>query len=80
VLSISVPCILTEDQRDDGMSICGDLIGSADKDGKFLNWIVTGDETWHFLYDPQLSDNRPPGNHHNHQERRNRDRTGQRAK
>jgi leucyl aminopeptidase len=26
------------------MSICGDLIDSADKDGTFLNRFVTGDE------------------------------------
>jgi hypothetical protein len=28
------------------MSICGDLIDSADKDETFLNRIITGDETW----------------------------------
>jgi hypothetical protein len=33
----SVPRVLTQDQRDDRMSICGDLIDSADKDGTFLN-------------------------------------------
>jgi hypothetical protein len=31
-----------------------DLIDSADKNGMFVNWIITGDETWCFLYDPQL--------------------------
>jgi hypothetical protein len=46
--------ILTQDERDDCMSICGDLNDSADKDGMFLNQIITGDETWRFLYDPQL--------------------------
>jgi AraC-like DNA-binding protein len=35
----SVPCVLMQDQRDDRMSICGDLIESADKDGTFLNRI-----------------------------------------
>jgi hypothetical protein len=30
------------------MSICGDLIDSADKDGTFLNWIITRDERWLF--------------------------------
>jgi hypothetical protein len=33
----SVSRVLTQDQRDDRMSICGDLINSADKDGTFLN-------------------------------------------
>ncbi|KAJ4431822.1 hypothetical protein ANN_20427 [Periplaneta americana] len=49
----SVPRILSQDQRDDRMTICGDLISSADDDPTFLNRI-TGDETWCFLYDPQL--------------------------
>jgi hypothetical protein len=47
----SVPHVLTQDQHDDRMSICSDLINSANKDGTFLNWIITGDETWCFLYD-----------------------------
>jgi hypothetical protein len=50
----SVPPTLTQDQRDDRKSICGHLIDSADKDGTFLNRIITGDETWCYLYDPQL--------------------------
>ncbi|KAJ4442695.1 hypothetical protein ANN_04284 [Periplaneta americana] len=50
----SVPRILSQDQCDDRMTICGDLINSADDDPTFLNRIITGDETWCFLYDPQL--------------------------
>jgi hypothetical protein len=50
----SVPRVLSQDQRDDCMSICSDLIYNADKGGMFLNWIITGDETWCFLYDAQL--------------------------
>jgi hypothetical protein len=50
----SVPRILTQDQCDDRMSICGDLINSADKDATFLCRIITVDKTWRFLYDPQL--------------------------
>jgi hypothetical protein len=49
----SVPRVLTQD-CDDCMSICGGLIDSADKDGKFLKRNITGDKTWCFLYDPQL--------------------------
>jgi hypothetical protein len=40
----SVPRVLTRDQRDNRMSICGDLIDSANKDGTFLKRIITGDE------------------------------------
>jgi hypothetical protein len=36
------------------MSICGDLIDSAEKVGTLLDQIITGDETWGFLYNPQL--------------------------
>jgi histone-lysine N-methyltransferase SETMAR len=43
-----------QDQRDDHMSICGDLINCADKDWMCPNRIITGDETWCFLYEPQL--------------------------
>jgi hypothetical protein len=50
----SVPCVLTQNQRDDRMSISDDLIDSADKDGTSLSRIIKGDETWCFLYDRQL--------------------------
>ena len=46
----SVPHILTQDQRDDRVMICGDLISCADV---VLNRIITGCETWCFLYDLQ---------------------------
>jgi hypothetical protein len=38
----SVPRFLMQDQCENHMSICGDLIDSADKDGTFLNRIITG--------------------------------------
>ena len=44
-----VPRVLTQDQRDDLMRICGDLI-SADDNPTFLNRIITVDETRFFLY------------------------------
>jgi hypothetical protein len=44
VIQHSIRCFLTQDQRDDRMSTCSDLIDSADKDGTFLNRIITGDE------------------------------------
>lgn len=48
-----VPRMLTADQAQQRQEVCGDLISSADKDPHFLKKIVTGDETWCFLYDPQ---------------------------
>jgi hypothetical protein len=62
------------------MSTCGGLINSADKDGTFLNRIITGNETWCFLYDPQLKQYRPPENRNHRQERTNSDRAGQKAR
>ena len=49
-----IQCVLTQDHRDDRMTICSDLINSADDDMTFLNWTKTGDESWCFLYDLQL--------------------------
>ena len=43
----TVPRILSQDKRDDRMTICGDLISSADDDPTFLNRIITGDKTWY---------------------------------
>jgi hypothetical protein len=48
-----VPRILTQD-RDGRMTICGDLISSADENETFLNRIITGDETLCFIYNLQL--------------------------
>jgi hypothetical protein len=51
MLCVSKHCVsrvLTQDQRDDHMIICGDLISSADEDETFLNQIIIGDETWVF--------------------------------
>jgi hypothetical protein len=50
----SVPCILMQDQRDGHMNTHVDLISSADKDRIVLNWIITGNGIWYFLYDSQL--------------------------
>jgi hypothetical protein len=36
----SVPPVMTQDQREDRMSTCGNLIDSADNDGIFLNRII----------------------------------------
>jgi hypothetical protein len=49
-----VPCVLMQDQRDDHMTIYCNLISIADEDETFLKRIITGDDTWCFLYDPQL--------------------------
>jgi hypothetical protein len=50
----NVPRVLMQDQRDDRLSSCSDLIDRSDKDGVFLNRVIAGDNTLCFLYDPQL--------------------------
>lgn len=48
-----VPKMLTPDHKEQRMTAAGELINAADADTDFLKKIVTGDETWCFLYDPQ---------------------------
>jgi hypothetical protein len=72
----SVPWGLTQDEHNNCMSTCSDLINYADKDKTFLIQIIIGEETWRFLYNPQQS---PIENHHYLQERRDHNRTGQKA-
>uniref|UniRef100_A0A1B6MJV2 Mos1 transposase HTH domain-containing protein n=1 Tax=Graphocephala atropunctata TaxID=36148 RepID=A0A1B6MJV2_9HEMI len=48
-----VPKMLTPEHKEQRMIMAGDLIDAADADPNFLQKIVTGDETWCFLYDPQ---------------------------
>ena len=52
----SVPRILKQDKRDDRMKIFGGPISIADDEPTFLNRMITGDETWCFLYGPQLKE------------------------
>lgn len=48
-----VPKMLNPDHKEHRMTTAGELIDAADADPNFLKKIVTGDETWCFLYDPQ---------------------------
>ena len=48
-----VPRMLTEDQCEDRATVSGELIDMVDQDPGVLNRIITGDETWCYLYDPQ---------------------------
>lgn len=48
-----VPHFLTADQKQRRMDCARDLVETADNDANFLKTIVTGDETWCFMYDPQ---------------------------
>jgi histone-lysine N-methyltransferase SETMAR len=48
-----VPRHLTEDQKDDRLSICTNLLEIAKNDANFMSSIITGDESWVYGYDPE---------------------------
>jgi hypothetical protein len=52
-----VPQKLKPEQKETRMSISGDFINMADRDKKYLNNTITGDEIWCFLYDLQTMAN-----------------------
>ena len=48
-----VPCLLTDDQREQHQKIAGDLFEHSCEDVQSLKNIVTGDESWVYGYDPE---------------------------
>lgn len=48
-----VPKNLTEDQSNERTTIGGDLMDMMNSGLDILNRIITGDEMWCYLYDPQ---------------------------
>lgn len=48
-----VPHTLSNDQKASRIAHCRDVISAAESDSKFLQSIITGDETWCFQYDPK---------------------------
>jgi len=54
ICSRFVPHSLTPEQKDRRTAACRDLIATADSDPDYFKKIVTGDETWCFVYDPTI--------------------------
>ena len=48
-----VPRILTDDQKQQGVSVCTELRQLAPDDETFLSRVITGDESWVYGYDPE---------------------------
>lgn len=46
-----VPRLLTEDQKENRVNICQELLERATNDENFMKTIITGDETWVYGYD-----------------------------
>lgn len=48
-----VPKVLTDDQKSCRVETCQENLDMCKRDRKFLNNVITGDETWAFKYDPE---------------------------
>jgi len=48
-----VPCLLTDDQREQRQTIARDLFEHSCEDVQFHKNFVTGDESWVYGYDPE---------------------------
>jgi hypothetical protein len=48
-----VPHSWTPEQREDRVTSCQDINARADVDKKIFNKIITGHDTWCFVYDPE---------------------------
>ena len=48
-----VPKILSEDQKQNRIKFCEDMLEKIKDDPDILRQIITGDETWVFQYDPE---------------------------
>jgi len=46
-----VPCLLTDDQKENRVEIRQELLANATGNEIFLKNIITGDETWVYRYD-----------------------------
>ena len=48
-----VPWVLSVDQKQQRLDVCLDLKENAANDPSFLSNVITGDETWVYVYDPE---------------------------
>ena len=48
-----VPRNLTEQQWDARVSVCAQLLEEVEADPQLMEWVITGDESWFFQYDPE---------------------------
>jgi len=47
-----VPKILTNEQKENRRNVCLELLERIENDKTFFKYVITGDETWIFEYDP----------------------------
>jgi len=46
-----MPCLLTDDQKENHVEISQELLADANGNENFLKNTITGDETWVYGYD-----------------------------
>ena len=46
-----VPRLMTSDQQAHRVQVCQDLLDHSENDKEFLSKIITGDESWVYVYD-----------------------------
>lgn len=53
VCSKLVPKCLTAEQKESRKQICSDILENIENDATFLERVITCDESWFFIYDPE---------------------------
>jgi hypothetical protein len=48
-----VPRLLSNDQKEHRIAVCGELRDQARDDPNFISKVITGDESWVYGYDPE---------------------------
>ena len=67
-----VPKLLTEDQKQQRVTVCQDIIERLEDDPDLLKRVITGDESWIFEYDPETKrQSRQWKSHQDHQDQIN---------
>ena len=49
-----VPKLLAEDQKQQRVTVCQDIVEPLEDDPDLLGRVITGDESWIFEYDPEI--------------------------
>ena len=69
IAAMFVPRLLTNDQKEQRVEFCEDLLQRIQEDPPFTSRLIIGDQTWVYGYDPEWKCLRN-GNVHRHQDRR----------
>ncbi|ROT70225.1 hypothetical protein C7M84_011507, partial [Penaeus vannamei] len=54
-----VPKLLNDDQKDQRMQVCQDILERLETEPDFLRRVIIGDESWIFEYDPETKHQSP---------------------